>query len=179
MKACIIREFNEINKNLSITSDFSSNTHRIYELERASNESIRSNDYMSALEKLTEIIEDFAERKCVHLYSDMLIRVEFTRLLLLLILELPANHQSPSHVKIVEKFSWTTENFSSERVLKSTSLSAFCERDLILLFETLVHLCKTREYESIKEISDMISSHHLITTEQNMLLTNLVKLYCL
>ena len=178
MKACIIREFYEINKNLSITSDFSSYTHRIYELEKASNENICSNDYILALEKLTEIIEDFSERKCEHLYSDVLIRVEFTRLLLLLILELPPNRQSPSHVKIVEKFCWNTENFSSDSILKNLSVSKYCESDLILLFEMLVHLCKTQQYESIKDICDMISSHHLITQEQNMLLTNLIKLYC-
>ncbi|KAL7046022.1 hypothetical protein ACKWTF_002446 [Chironomus riparius] len=178
MKACIIREFNEINKNLSITSEFSSHTHRIYELEKASNENICSNDYILALEKLTEIIEDFAERKCENLYSDVLIRVEFSRLLLLLILELPTNHQSPSHVKIVEKFLWSTENFSSESILNNSRLSKCCKSDLILLFEMLVHLCKTRQYESIKDICDMISSHHLITPEQNMLLTNLIKLYC-
>ncbi|XP_070507334.1 uncharacterized protein Hap40 [Chironomus tepperi] len=178
IKACIIREFNEINKNLIITSDFSSYTHRIYELEKASNENILSNDYIFALEKLTEIIEDFSERKCENLYSDVLIRVEFTRLLLLLILELPANHQSPSHIKILERFSWTTENFSSGIVSKHLSFLKFCDGNLILLFEMLVNLCKTRQYESIKEICDMISSHHIITTEQNILLANLIKLYC-
>lgn len=177
MKACIIREFNQINKNLTITSDFSSYTHRIYELELASNENIRSNDYILALERLTEIIEDFSERKCENLYLSVLVRVEFTRLLLLLILELPANHQSPSHVKVMERFSWNTENFNSESILKNSSLLKCCENDLILLFEVLVNLCKTRQYESMKDICDMISTHHLITREQNMLLTNLTKLY--
>ena len=174
MKACIIREFKEINKNLTITSDFSSNAHRIYELELACNDNIHSNDYISALEKLTEIIEDFSERKCGNLYSDVIVRVEFTRLLLLLILELPANHQSPSHVKILERFSWNNENFSAESLLRNLSLFQ-CEDDLILLFEVLVSLCRKRQYESIKEICDMISCHHLITVEQNMLLTNLTK----
>lgn len=179
MKACIIREFHEINDNLSITSDFSSNSHRIYELEKASNKNIESNEYLSALEKLTEIIEDFSERKCENLYSDVLIRVEFTRLLLLIILELPANHQSPSHVKVLERFSWTTENFSTETILNNSILSKCCEKDLILLFEMLINLCKTRQYEPITEICNMISSHHLITPEQNKLLTNLIKLYCM
>lgn len=179
MKACIIREFHEINENLNITSDFCSSTHRIYEQEKASNKNIHSNDYLSALEKLTEIIEDFSERKCENLYSDVLIRVEFTRLLLLIILELPANHQSPSHVKILERFSWNTENFNSESVLKNSCLSKCCEKDLILLFEMLVNLCKTRQYEPITEICNMISTHHLITPEQNKLLKNLIKLYCM
>jgi hypothetical protein len=176
MKACIIREFNQINKNLNISSDLNSPCHRIFEQELDCNENIRTNDYILALERLTEIIEDFSERKCENLYLNVLIRVELTRLLLLLILELPVNHQSPSHVKLMERFSWNTENFNSESFLKNSSLLKCCENDLILLFEVLVNLCKTRQYRSMKDICDMISVHHLITTEQNMLLTNLVKL---
>lgn len=178
MKACIIREFKEINKNLNITSDFSSSAHRIYELELASNNNIQSNDFISALEKLTEIIEDFSERKCEHLYSDVLIRIEITRLLLLLILELPANRQSPSHVKIMEKFSWSNENFNAESSLRNSHfVKKHEDGDLELLLETLVHLCRNKQYEAIKDICDTIASHHLITVEQNLLLKTLVTKY--
>lgn len=173
MKACIIREFKEINKNLSLTSDFNSNPHRIYELEIASNNDIISHDYISALEKLTDIIEDISERKCEHLYADVLKRIEITRILLLIILELPANRQSPSHVKILEKLSWNVENFS----LENSYFVKIEDENLVLLFETLIHLCKNRQYASIKEICDEISDHHSTTLEQKLLIENILRKY--
>lgn len=172
MKACVIREFKQINKNLSITSDFNSSPHRIKELELAANTDIVSNNYLMALEKLTDIIDDLSERKCEHLYVDVLARIEITRLLLLIILQLPANRQSPSHVKLLEKFSLdpSTDNLDCSRLLNISE-------ELVLLLEILVHTCKNRHFESIKEICDQISDHHMITREQKLLIESILQKY--
>lgn len=167
MKACIIREFSEINKNLNVTSDFNSPCHRVYELEASSNESIKNNDFIPALEKLTEIIELFTERKCEMLYPEVLNRIEVTRLLLLLLLDLPASRQSPSQIKLLENYSWNHENFeASEKLL---------DENLTLLLEVLVHSCQTGQNDVIKDTCDEISNYHSTTAEQHKILENIVK----
>jgi hypothetical protein len=168
LKACIIREFSEINKNLTVTSDFYSPCHRVHELFESSNESIKSNDYISALEKLTEITELFTERKCEWLYSEVLSKIEITRLLLLLFLDLPASRQSPSQIKLLERYSWNHETFdhTSEKLL---------DENLTLLLEVLVHSCQTNQGDVVKDTCDEISNHHAITIEQHKILENIVK----
>lgn len=168
MKACIIREFTEINKNLSVTSDFHSPCHRVYELQLASVNDIQKNDFVAALDKLTEIIEIQAERKSEALYEEVIARIEITRLLLLLFLDLPASRQSPSQIKLLEKYSWNHEGFESN---ENNSL----DECLTLLLEVLVHSCQTRQDEVIKETCDEISNHHSITDEQSKILENISK----
>ncbi|KAG5678747.1 hypothetical protein PVAND_008392 [Polypedilum vanderplanki] len=174
MKACIIREFGEININLNVTSDFHSPSHRIHELELASIEDIKQNNFISALDKLTEISDDFTERKCEFMYTEVIGRIEVTRLLLLLILELPASRQSPSHIKLLEKYSFNNENFDSETVSQNPK---YLDENLTLMLEILVNACQNKENDSIKEACDNISCHHSISKEQYKLLKNLVIKY--
>lgn len=169
MKACIIREFTEINKNLNVTSEFNSPCHRVHELKLASSNDIQKNDFVAALDKLTEIIEMLAERKSEMLYEDVIARIEITRLLLLLFLDLPASRQSPSQIKLLERYSWNHEGFESKE--ENSSL----DECLTLLLEVLVHSCQTRQDEVIKETCDEISNHHSITDEQHKILVNIVK----
>lgn len=168
MKACIIREFSEINKNLNVTSDFHSPCHRVYELELASNKDIQANNFIAALDKLTEIIEMLAERKCEMLYVDVITRIEVTRLFLLLLLDLPASRQYPSQIKLLERYSWNHENFDNNEKNQQNEM-------LTLLLEVLVHSIQTRQEEVIKETCDEIANHHSITEEQNKILVNIVQ----
>lgn len=178
MRTCIIRELKELNNDINITSDFNSASHRIYDLEIASKENIRSNDFIGALEKLTEIVDDITERKEVDRYYDVMQRNETSRLLLLLLLELPPSRQSPSHLKLLEKYTWNHESFDIEMasMMKAQSSQALDE-DLVLLLEGLVHGCQNSHGEGVKEMCDEISRHHSIPMEQQHLLERLVAKY--
>jgi hypothetical protein len=178
MRTCTIREIRELNKDLNITSDFNSAAHRIYDLEIASNENINSNDFIGALEKLTEIVDDITERKEVNSYFDVMRRNEISRLFLLLLLELPPSRQSPSHIKLLEKYTWNHESFDIEMasMIKSQKNQTLDET-LVLLLEGLVNACQNSQGECVKEMCAEITQHHLITMEQNHLLAKLVKKY--
>lgn len=104
MRAAIIREIKRIHPNCELTSNFVSPAHRIHDLDIAANENIRTGDYVSALDKLTEIHEDITERKVQHFYGHILRTNEVTRVLLLLVLRLPPARQAPSNVKLLQKF---------------------------------------------------------------------------
>lgn len=168
LKACLIREFNDIHKNSNITSNFDSPSHRINDLEISSNDCIRSNDFISALEKLTEIVEDFTERKCNKLYSEVIARIEVTRLLLLLILELPANRQAPSQIKLLEKYSWNHENF------ETTFQPKILDDGLTILLESLVYFCQNHRKDLIVQGCANISSHHHLITAEQIILLNVI-----
>lgn len=178
MKACIIREIRELNNNIDITSDFNSASHRIYDLELSSNENIRSNDFIGALEKLTEIVDDISERKEVHSYYDVMKRNEVTRLLLLLLLELPPSRQSPSHLKLIEKYTWNHDSFDIElaSMMKSQS-NQLLDENTVLLLEGLVHACQNSSKDCVKEMCDEISDYKFVTLEQLHLLQRLAEKY--
>lgn len=180
MKACIIREMRELNRYLSITSDFNSASHRIYDLEIASNENILSGDFIAALEKLTEIVEDICERKEASSYSTVMKRNEINRLLLLLILDLPPSRQSPSSLKLIEKYSWNSESFDLEiaSMMRTNNLNQMLDEKLTILLEGLVFSCQSSHGAGVKEICDEISNIVSITTEQIFLLDKLIEKYC-
>lgn len=170
-----------MNKNYgNITSDFNSPCHRIYDLELASNESVRSHDYVDALEKLTEIVDDISERKVEYLYEDVMKRTEVTRLLLLLLLDLPPSRQSPSHIKLLEKYTWERENsieIEMAAMLKTQKSYLRLDDSLVLPLEGLVNFCQNLsgvDCDCIREMCDEISQHHFITMEQNHLLDKIV-----
>lgn len=179
MKTCIIREMRELNKNLSITSDFNSACHRIHDLEVASNENIKSCDFIGALEKLTEIVDDITERKESANYPEVMRRNEINRLLLLLILELPPSRQSPSSLKLVEKYSWNNESFDMEiaSVMRSKNVDHLIDENLTILLEGLVYNCQNSHGEGVKEICDEISEMETITKDQSFLLDKLIEKY--
>lgn len=174
MRTCIIREMKDFNN----TSDFNSACHRIFDLELASNENIRCDDFIGALEKLTEIVDDITERKETHSYYDVMRRNEVSRLLLLLLLELPPSRQSPSHLKLLEKYTWNHESFDIEiaSMMKSQNNQTLDE-DLVLLLEGLVNSCQNSHGESVKELKEEISRHRFISMEQLHLLERLVEKY--
>jgi len=176
MRACIIREMRELNNDLNITSDFNSASHRIYDLELASQANIRANDFIGALEKLTEIVDDITERKATHSYYDVMRRNEVSRLLLLVLLELPPSRQSPSNLKLLEKYTWNYESFDIEMAtMMKTQSNHILDQNLTLLLEGLVHACQELHREGVKEMCDEISQHHFITMEQNQLLGKIVE----
>lgn len=179
MKACIIREMRELNRNLSITSDFNSASHRIFDLEIASNENIRASDLIAALEKLTEIVDDISERKEASSYSTVMKRNEINRLLLLLILDLPPSRQSPSSLKLVEKYSWNSESFDLEiaSMMRANNSNQMLDEKLSILLEGLVFSCQTSHGAGVKEICDEIANIESITTEQILLLDKLIEKY--
>lgn len=178
MKACVIREMRELNNNLTLTSDFNSACHRIFDLEQAANKNINSNDFIGALEKLTEIVDDITERKEINSYSDVMRRNEINRLILLLILELPPSRQSPSSLKLLEKYTWNNESFDIEMAsMMKSHHNQMIDEDLVLLLEGLVNACQNSHGEGIKEMCDEITQHNFITMEQNHLLTKLVDKY--
>lgn len=74
MKAAVIREMLKYFPDMNITSGFISAPHRYYDLEIAANRLIDMEQYNTALDKLTEISDDVAERKVEHLYEDLLKR---------------------------------------------------------------------------------------------------------
>ena len=176
MRTCIIRELRELNSDINITSDFNSASHRIYDLELASNENIQANDFIGALEKLTEIVDDITERKEIQSYNEVMKRNEISRLLLLLLLELPPSRQSPSHLKLLEKYTWNHESFDIEIAsMMKTQNSQLLDDNIVLLFEGLVHACQNMQGDCVKEMCDEISQHHFITTDQNILLEKLTQ----
>jgi len=120
MKAAIIRKIKHIHPIIEVTSNFSSPAHRIYDLELSVQQSISSGDFVAALDKLTEIYEDIVERKAQNLYTDVLKRNELSRLLLLLILDLPPSRHSPSHIKLMERYSFAEDSLTDTNYYDSS-----------------------------------------------------------
>lgn len=178
MRTCIIREIREMNNVISITSDFNSPSHRIYDLELASNHNIRSDDLIGALEKLTEIFDDVTERKTLDSYREVMKRNEISRLLLLLLLELPPSRQSPSHLKLLEKYTWNHESFDIEMAsMMKAQNNRILDENLVLVLEGLVHACQNGHRDCVREMCDEISKNKFITMEQDHLLEKLAEKY--
>lgn len=170
MKAAIIREMKQIHPNCDLTSNFASPAHRIYDLELSANECIKTEDFVGALEKLTEIFDDITERKTQHLYVDVLKRNEISRLLLLLLLDLPPARQSASNIKLLEHFvrdSVTgefSESLHSEFVLEA--------------METLILTCRLKKSDaSINLEIDEVARLPEITEHQQILLKKISNRY--
>lgn len=104
MKAAIIREMKQIHSNCELMSSFASPAHRMYDLELAANECIRTGDFAGALDKLTEIHDDVVERKVQQFHGEVIRRNEVSRVLLMLLLSLPPARQAPSNVKLLQRF---------------------------------------------------------------------------
>lgn len=143
MKAAIIREMKKIHPNCDQTSDFVSPAHRAYELEMDANRCIRCNDYETALDKFTEIHDDIVERKVQTIYDKLLRTHEITRILLMLLLDLPPARQSPSNVKLLERFHSYDESAPSNSLGHSKLVMG--------LFQSLIDECKQKSYSIIVE----------------------------
>lgn len=172
MKVAIIREVKKINPNAENTSNFNSPSHRIYDLEQSANVSISAQDFVGALEKLTEIFDDINERKVEDYYADVLVRNEIARLILLLILELPPSRQSPSHIKLLENYSSVEESGPQGSCQK---LDELIPKLLVTHLKNLVMACDMQDKEYLIETRGKISESEIITMEHNLLLDHLVK----
>lgn len=143
MKAAIIREMKKIHPNCDQTSDFVSPAHRAHELEMDANRCIRFNQYETALDKFTEIHDDIVERKVQTIYEKLLRTHELTRILLMLLLDLPPARQSPSNVKLLERFQSYDESAEANTLGHS--------RLVMGLFQSLIDECKRKSYSIIVE----------------------------
>lgn len=180
MKTCVIRELTELDQNLNLTSDFNSPCNRIYDLELSANQNINDLNFVAALEKFTEVLDDLVERKCEDLYIEVLKSNEVSRLLLLLLLELPPCRQSPSHIKLLEKYTWNHESenyFDIEMAAMLKTQTNNQDENLVLLLEGLVHACHNSCGITVKEMRQEIVKHHEITMQQNLLLDKIVEKY--
>ncbi|SPP78584.1 uncharacterized protein LOC117581631 [Drosophila guanche] len=103
-KAAILRELQQLQRQLDRTSSFASPTHQIHDLEMSADLSTQREDYRSALQHYDDIVDNIYERRGALMYTDLLRRVEVLRLLLLVHLNLPPARQSPAHIKLIEHY---------------------------------------------------------------------------
>jgi factor VIII intron 22 protein len=168
MKTAIIRELKKIDPNTEQTSNFSSNAHRIHDLEVAARENILHNiDYISALEKLNEIYDDITERKVQSMYEDVMMRNTITRLFLLLILELPPARHLPSSIKLLERYS--SIEFTDDE---------FIPESLFNLLQSVTMASLDKDQEAIREAFDQLSCCSYLNQEQRVLLLVLYEKFC-
>lgn len=191
MKAAVIREMKEINPNYEVTSNFVSPPHRAQDLDLDANVCIENGNFENALEKITEICDDIAERKVNDYYEDILQKHEITLILLILLLEYPSSRQSPSNVKLYEYFAndGKQSNEQSNECSSSSSSSgnnssrgdAFKirhSRHVLESMKSLITACKCQQYRAV--ISNEISSLATIpgvTQHQKILLEKLKEKY--
>lgn len=196
MKTGIIREMKRIHTNCELMSNFVSPAHRIYDLEMAANECIRTGDYAGALDKLTEVYDDITERKVQQFHGDVLQRNEVSRILLLLLLRLPPARQAPSNIKLLQKYgagiARMAESNSSQvdsdndddydhfddcnTILRSIDVHNSC-----LATDSIAHLfmsCKSEtSHSKIIENIEYVNSVPGITVFQQLVLKELTKSY--
>lgn len=172
MKAAVIREMKEINRNYEVTSNFVSPAHRAQDLDLTANECITSGNFESALEKITEICDDIVERKVEDLYEDILGKHEITLILLILLLEYPSARQSPSNVKLYEYFAnGGHQNDSDEHYQRHS-------RRTLEAIKSIIEACKCQQYSLVysNEIASLAKIPGL-THHQKILLEKLKEKY--
>ncbi|XP_055542193.1 40-kDa huntingtin-associated protein [Wyeomyia smithii] len=169
-KAAIIRELREINPNAEITSNFSSPSHRIWDLEQSAEDSIRAVDYVAAFEKLSEIYDDITERRCAELYPEVMKRVEISRLLLLCLLQLPPSVRYDH--KFIERYSTIGDSDTG------SSQTGIIPEELFFLLQSLVVSCQSKNVASLVAVRDELSHCKQLTESQQLLLKQLVSKYC-
>ncbi|XP_004624518.1 factor VIII intron 22 protein-like, partial [Octodon degus] len=95
-------------------------------------------------------------------FSDMLVRCEVSRVLLLLLLQPPPAKLLPEHAQTLEKYSW--EAFDSHGPESGGQLP----EELFLLLQSLVMAAQEKDIEAIKALQ--VEMWPLLTAEQNHLL---------
>uniref|UniRef100_A0A182IVP9 Uncharacterized protein n=2 Tax=Anopheles atroparvus TaxID=41427 RepID=A0A182IVP9_ANOAO len=179
--AAIIRELKEIYPNVELTSDFSSPCHRIWDLEQSAEDSLAAKDYVGAFEKLSEIYDDVAERKCGALYQDVVNRIEVSRLLLLCLLQLPPSVRYDH--KFIERYSTIGDGGGQQRQSQtnvgesSNGQQAQLPEDLVFLLQSLVVSCQAKDIDSLISARDELCQRADLTTSQQELLKEVVAKY--
>lgn len=181
MKACIIREITKIKKNTdNISSNFHSPCHRNYDLVLLANECIKKDDFVTALEKLTECNDDIVERKAEYFYGDQMKHNEISRLLLLLYLELPPSRLSPSHIKLIEKYTWKSEAdkfFDIDSAVHLNTHRNLLPSNLVMFLEGLVNGCQNKDGMMVIDMRNELIKFHMISDDQSYLLDKLMEKY--
>ncbi|XP_069319863.1 40-kDa huntingtin-associated protein-like [Eulemur rufifrons] len=95
-------------------------------------------------------------------FSDVLVRCEVSRVLLLLLLQPPPGKLLPEHAQTLEKYSW--EAFDSH----GQECSGQLPEELFLLLQSLVMAIHEKDTEAIKSLQ--VDMWPLLTAEQNHLL---------
>ncbi|ELV11257.1 Factor VIII intron 22 protein, partial [Tupaia chinensis] len=95
-------------------------------------------------------------------FSDLLVRCEVSRVLLLLLLQPPPAKLLPEHAHTLEKYSW--EAFDSHGQDSSGQLP----EELFLLLQSLVMATHEKDTEAVKSLQ--VEMWPLLTAEQNHLL---------
>ncbi|KFB47800.1 AGAP009153-PA-like protein [Anopheles sinensis] len=178
--AAIIRELKEIYPNVELTSDFSSPCHRIWDLEQSAEDSLTAKDYVGAFEKLSEIYDDVAERKCGTLYQDVVNRIEVSRLLLLCLLQLPPSVRYDH--KFIERYSTIGDVGQPRATQTSVGESGYGQQatlppDLVFLLQSLVVSCQAKDIESLISTRDELCQRADLTASQHELLKEVVTKY--
>ena len=171
MKAAVIRELKTIDPHSEQTSNFSSSCHRIWDLEQSSRESIKIKDYVSALDKLTDIYDDITERKVEHMYAGVMQRTEISRLLLLCLLQLPPSVRYDQ--KLIEKYT----NLQDDDEESKTKNKVKLPEELYCLLQSLVFSCQAKDIKNLVQARDLLVEQALITTDHRILLLELVSKY--
>lgn len=90
---------------------------RLFCLERLASYHIQSEDYLSALETLTEVSSLLREAPKNGARSDCSLRCEITRILLLLILRPSPQKLAPNLTRLLEKYTWGDKDLAGEFLL--------------------------------------------------------------
>lgn len=101
-------------------------------------------------------------RAALGAFSDVLVRCEVSRVLLLLLLQPPPAKLLPEHAHTLEKYSW--EAFDSHGQESSAQLP----EDLFLLLQSLVMATHEKDTEAVKSLQ--VEMWPLLSAEQNHLL---------
>lgn len=71
MKAAVVKEMLKVKPSVDVTSEFTSPSHKIHELETAAKNCVKRKDFMGALDKRTELMDSVTERNVQYLYVDV------------------------------------------------------------------------------------------------------------
>ncbi|KAJ6646637.1 hypothetical protein Bhyg_01850 [Pseudolycoriella hygida] len=170
MKAAVIKEMLKVKPSVEVSSGFASPPHKIHDLAAAANEFMRTKDYKSALDKLDEIIDDVRERNVQHFYVDVIRRNEISRVLLLLLLELPPTRLTESHKNLMDKFTTIPPDYLFAEQLHLSKELFFCLSEIVLA-------CRKSKLSEIVEILDRLFRFKTLETEHYLILKELNKKY--
>ncbi|XP_014215303.1 factor VIII intron 22 protein [Copidosoma floridanum] len=130
---------------------------------------IKQGDYVSALQVLTELVEMIENHVGIRIignYKNVLHRCEISRVLLLLILRPTPKKLAPSLAQVLEKYAW-----AEDTPLAVPNMT----EDEMLLLQSLVLACQSRDYEALLELEMELWS--FFDTEQKELLRKLIQTF--
>ncbi|KAJ8688349.1 hypothetical protein QAD02_024150 [Eretmocerus hayati] len=130
---------------------------------------MKHGDYVSALQALTELVEMIENHPGSNVsgnYKNVLHRCEISRVLLLLILRPTPQRLAPSLAQVLEKYAWADD--------APTPVPNLTEDEMLLL-QSLVLACQSRDYEALLELEDELWPY--LNTEQKELLQHLVQIF--